>query len=297
VTTIAGMAGVHGNADGIGGEALFYAPEGVVVDDASNLYVADTFNNTIRKISPVVSSGVTNWAVSTIAGSGIAGSDDGTGSAASFHIPVGIAADGVGNLYVSDLANYTIRQIAPVVSAGQTNWAVSTIAGAVNVSGSLDGTGVAAQFGSPAGILRAPGGALFVADSLNSTLRQLSPLPSNGQTNWVVKTIAGLPGFTGISDGTGTAARFAGPSDVAVDVAGNLYVADTGNQTIRQMSLNTTGGQTNWNVLTVAGIPERQGSEDGLGIGGEAPLDYPEGIASDPAGNLFFSDSGNRIIR
>ena len=116
VSTLAGMAGSSGSADGTGSAARFYYPFGVAVDGSGNVYVADTYNNTIRKITPA---GV----VSTLAGTaGSSGSADGTGSAAQFYYPCGVAVDGSGNVYVADTDNYTIRKITP---AG----VVSTLAG------------------------------------------------------------------------------------------------------------------------------------------------------------------------
>jgi len=181
------------------------------------------------------SGGITNWIVSTIAGSGVSGSADGTGNDASFHFPTGITADSARNLYVSDAANFTIRQLSPVIAAAQTNWLVSTIAGTAGSSASADGTGAAARFGYPAGIVVGTGG-------------KLSPTVANGQTNWVVSIIAGSAGQIGISDGVGGAARFTGPFAVTVDVADSLYVTDSGSDPIRQMSSSTTGGQSNWVV-------------------------------------------------
>ena len=153
MTTIAGLAGAAGSADGTNGTARFKLPAGLAVDGAGNFYVADNGNATIRILRPSVSGGQTNWVVTTIAGlAGSHGGADGTGAAARFFNPFGIAADSAGNLYATDYGSCTIRMLTPGFSAGQTNWTVSTIAGSVGGFGSADGTDSAAQFFNPFGI-------------------------------------------------------------------------------------------------------------------------------------------------
>jgi hypothetical protein len=220
VTTLAGLVRVTGTNDGTGSSARFYFPESVAVDSADNVYVADTDNNTIRKVTPA---GV----VTTIAGvAGTPGSVDGTGSAAQFWQPQGVAVDNAGNVYVADTDNNTIRKITLV----GTNWVVSTIAGLAGNEGSADGVGTFAQFYFPLGVSVDNSGNVYVADTVNKTIRKITPLG----TNWVVSTIAGSAGNYGSADGVGTAARFNLPSSVAVDSAGNVYVTDSGNNTIRE---------------------------------------------------------------
>jgi hypothetical protein len=230
-TTIAGTAGVYGNADGTNGAAQFggipppllgLAP-GIVVDSGGNLYVADTGNDTIRKLTPVG----TNWVVTTIAGlAGNYGSADGTNGDARFLNPSGITVDSGGNLFVADRYNDTIRKVAPV----GTNWVVTTIAGLAGNYGSADGIGTNALFSWPGGVAVDNAGNIYVADSRNATIRMVTPVG----TNWVVTTIAGLAGNYGSADGIGTNALFSWPGGVAVDNAGNIYVADSRNTTIRQ---------------------------------------------------------------
>ena len=267
VTTLAGGGGTSGSADGTGSSARFYYPQALAVDGSGNVFVADTDNNTIRKIT---SSGV----VTTIAGSpGVSGSADGTGSAALFYQPSGIAVDANGNLYVADSTNCTIRV---VTSSG----VVTTLAGTPRTSGSTDGTGSAALFGDPVGITVDSNGNLYVADG-NSTIRKIS---SAG----VVTTLAGVANKPGSADGKGIAASFFSPRAVTADSLGNLYVADTGNNTIRMI---TTVGV----VTTLAGSTGTVGSADGTGSA--ALFNQPQGIAVDSNGNLYVADTSNYTIR
>src|SRR6185437_2331431 len=160
VTTLAGLAGTNGATDGTGSAARFNSPDGVCVDASGNVYVADSLNDTIRKITPA---GV----VTTYAGSaGKAGSADKTGTAASFNFPVGLTIDGTGNIYVTDTGNDTIRKITP-------DAAVSTLAGSVGVSGSNDGTNTTALFNGSDGITVDSNGNLYVADTGNHTIRKV----------------------------------------------------------------------------------------------------------------------------
>jgi uncharacterized repeat protein (TIGR01451 family) len=271
VSTLAGSAtsdvGGVGSTDGSGRIARFNYPSGVAVN-GSTIYVADTNNNTIRKIT---SSGV----VTSVAGTARAfGSVDGTGSAARFYYPHGLAADKAGNVYVADTNNHIIRKITP---AG----VVTTLAGAAGVSGSADGTGNAARFNSPNSVAADGSGNVYVADTLSFTVRKITP-------GGVVTTLAGVAGSNGSLDGTGSGARFGYLYGIAVDIAGNLYVTDTGNYTVRKI---TAAGV----VTTLAGTRGVAGSADGIGI--SARFDGPYGIAVDSTNNLYVSDRNNEVIR
>src|ERR1039458_8130872 len=205
-TTLAGKSAT-GNADGVGDAAQFKKPAGITADSMGNLYVADTYNDTIRKIT---SAGV----VSTLAGfAGSSGSSDGTSSSARFNLPYGIAVDSSNNLYVADTYNDTIRKITP---AG----VVSTFAGLAGNIGSQDGTNSNARFYYPMGIAVDSSNNLYVADTYNDTIRKITPAG-------VVSTLTGLAGNSGSSDGTNSNALFYLPSGVAVDSANNLYAGDT----------------------------------------------------------------------
>src|ERR1035438_6011337 len=219
VTTLAGRMGVLGSADGTNGAARFNYPYGAAVDTNGNVYVADTFNSTIRKVTTVG----TNWVVTTLAGlAGVNGSQNGTGSAAQFYWPTGVAVDSAGNVYVADYWNSTIRKGTPV----GTKLNVTTLAGVAGNSGSADGS--PGQFNYPASVAVDTNGNVYVADTYNDTIRQVTA------AGWVT-TLAGVAGSGGTNDGTDSAAQFILPFGVSVDSAGNLYVADTGNHTIRQV--------------------------------------------------------------
>ncbi len=271
VSTFAGYAGNFGSADGTGTNAQFYAPQGIAADSGGFLYVADTANATIRKISPAGS-------VSLLAGSaGNFNSFDGAGTNAGFYQPEGLAVDGAGNVYVADAWNHTIRKITP---AG----AVSTLAGLAGNFGAADGTNSKARFNRPAGIALDSATNLFVTDFLNHTIRKITP----GGT---VSTIAGLAGVWGSADGTNSTARFFQPQGICAADAATLVVVDSGNQTLRKIS--AVG--TNWVVSTVAGLPGIAGYADGTST--TAQFTFPAGVALDGAGYLALADSGNHAIR
>jgi sugar lactone lactonase YvrE len=268
VSTLAGAAEVAGSADGAGAAASFLQPEGLATDSSGNVYVADTWNDLIRKITPA-------GMVSTIAGSPRNdGSNDGSGAAARFFNPIGMAIDSAGTLYVADAVNSTIRKITP---AGM----VSTLAGSAGLTGSADGSGAAARFNTPYGVAIDGARNLYVVDTYNNTVRVITPAG-------VVSTLAGSAGVAGSADGTGASASFNGPSGVATDSAGNVYVSDMYNNTIRKI---TPAGV----VSTLAGSAGAGGSTDG--IGAAASFDVPFGLATDAGGNVYVADMGDATIR
>jgi sugar lactone lactonase YvrE len=268
VSTLAGLAGVPGSTDGPGGAARFNGPTGVALDSSNNVYVADTFNQTVRKITP---SGV----VSTFAGTaGVVGSADGTGAAAQFNGPYGVAVDATNNLYVTESMNCTIRKITPAR-------VVSTFAGTAGVMGSKDGTGAAAQFYAPLDITVSSSGNIYVADGYNNTIRRITPAR-------VVSTWAGMAGYPGDKDGTAGNARFNLPFGVAADNAGNVYVGDYQNCTVRKISPARV-------VSTFAG--RSRGAEPVDGTGSAASFSGPNSVAIDTLGNVFVADETGNTIR
>jgi sugar lactone lactonase YvrE len=213
VSTLAGSGSVEGYADGVGEEARFGTPRGVAVDGAGNVYVADETNNCIRKITP-------DGVVTTLAGSTTPGSADGTGRAAQFLYPNGVAVDALGNVYVADTGNHRIRKITP-------GGVVSTLAG--STEGIADGVGLTAQFKGPLGVAADAAGNIYVTQYGNSLIRKITP-------GGVVNTLAGN-GTAGSADGPGSAAQFSGPRGITVDALGNVYVADSGNHRIRRITV------------------------------------------------------------
>lgn len=272
-TTLAGMTGIHSTNDGTGSSARFASPFGVAVDTNGNVYVADTSNNTIRKVTP-------GGLVTTLAGLGRAsGTNDGTGGTARFNGPSGVAVGSSGNVYVADSGNHTIRQVTP-------GGVVTTLAGLAGSPGGADGTNNTARFDEPFGMAVDTNDNIYVADEFNCAIRKVTPVG----TNWVVTTLTGGP-IRGSADGTNGAAQFSSPCGVAIDHAGNLYVADTFNHTIRQVT--PTG--TNWVVTTLAGLALNIGNNDGTGS--SARFFYPHGVAVDSAGNVAVADDNNSTIR
>jgi len=267
-TTIAGTPSI-GTVDGVGSAARFNVPQGSAVDAGGNVYIASVGDHTIRKMTP---------AGSVTAFVGLAntpGSADGTGSAARFLSPSDVAIDAAGNLYVADSGNRTVRKITP---AG----VVTTLAGSPGLSGSNDGTGSAARFNTPFGIALDSSANVYVSDSgFNNNIRKITPAG-------VVTTLAGNPTGPGSNDGTGTGARFSSPRELAVDGAGNVFVADFNNHTIRKI---TPAGI----VTTLAGLAGTAGEIDG--VGNAARFQNPTGLAIDPAGNLYVGDASGRTVR
>src|ERR1035441_8188278 len=207
VSTLAGLAGSYGSADGTGASAQFYGPAGVAVDGLGNVYVADYFNQTLRKVTGA-------GAVSTLAAlAGSFGSIDGTNSTARFWNPTGVAVSGTNTVtvFVADAGNGTIRELTLTGA----NWVSSTLAGSAS-TGSTDGTGSAARFYWPGGSAVDSVDNVYVADTQNGTIRKVT-------TAGVVSTLAGSAGNFGGADGTGTNAQFFGPQGIAVDGAGAVY--------------------------------------------------------------------------
>lgn len=256
VSTLAGT-GSAGTSDGTGAAAAFNGPAGITTDGAK-LYIADTANNMVRALD------LTTGAVSTLAGSATSGSTDGTGAAASFNGPVGITTDGV-YVYLADSGNNKIRKI--VISTGE----VTTLAG-LGTAGSTDGTGTAALFNAPQGIVAIGTTFLYVADTGGNTIRAINISTKS------VTTVVGS-GQIGSSDATGTSASFSGPVGITTDGT-SLFIADTGNNSIRIMDGSSA-------VTTIA-VKDASGAA--------VTFSAPRGITTDGT-SLYIADSGSNSIR
>lgn len=256
-------SGRPGWADGSGTTAAFLKPQGLALDAAGNLYVADRDNNCIRQVTP-------SGGVSTYAGSPTIGYQDGAAPNARFRRPSGVAVAADGALYVADTFNHRIRKVG-------LDGTVSTFAGSGKPAGT-DGAPTKASFYAPLGLAFDPTGGLVVADTQSHRIARVA-------LEGTVTTLAGGLG-AGLQDGAKTLARFNLPAAVTVLSDGTVYVADTGNQIMRQVSAD---GLT----VTVAG--NEAGSIDGGAL--SARFRNPAGLASDARGRLYVADTDNQAIR
>lgn len=263
VTTLAGNR-LSGFSDGKGIAASFYDPRGITIDVLGNLYVADSGNNAIRKITP-------DGTVTTFAGSGVVGFDDGPAATATFNYPEGIVIDHKGNLFISD-NHQIIRKIS-------TSGDVSTFAGRVinTAPGFADGTGPNANFNLPLGLAVDASDNIYVADNGNNMIRKITP-------GAVVTTVSGQLN-RGSANGPVLYATYSTPQAVAVDASGNLYITDNGNSLIRKISAS---GE----VTTIAGTGT-VGGNDGKNL--EATFRDVRGISLDASGNIFVADGYSKI--
>ena len=285
ISTVAGSSGGYSGDDGPAVAARLRNPIGVALDGAGNLYIADTLNDRIRKVD---AAGV----ITTVAGSGRRGfgGDGGPAVRARLNRPAGVALDGAGNLYIADIWNHRIRKVD---AAG----VITTVAGdGTSLYGSYSGDGgpaVEAQLARPIGVALDGAGNLYIADTWNHRIRKVDAAG-------VITTVAGFGrtgefggGFGG-DGGPAVAAQLYLPTGVALDGAGNLYIADSWNHRIRKVDAAGV-------ISTVAGYgPTGEGKGGFGGDGGPAAaaqLSYPEGVALDGAGNLYIADTGNDRIR
>ncbi len=283
-----GISTVAGNGSwGYGGDnaaatsATLNDPMGVTVDASGNIFIADTGNNVIRKVAP--DGTITTIAGDFALGSGYSG-DGFAATSARLNAPMGLALDESGNLFIADTGNNVVRMIN--LSTGT----ITTVAGDFTLGSGFSGDGyvaIDAQLNAPNGIATDAAGDLFIADTGNSVVRKVS---SDGSITTVAGNYTLGPGDGG--DGyAATSAQLCIPSSVAVDAAGNLFIADTGNNAIRRV--DSTGI-----ISTYAG-----NSALGPGYSGDgrsainAQLDNPNGIATDHNGNLFIADSVNNVVR
>ncbi len=280
ITTVAGngISGFSGDG-GPAASASLANPYGVAVDGAGNLYLPDGNNHRIRKVSP-------GGVITTVAGNGIRGfsGDGGPATSASLAQPHGVAVDGAGSLYIADQGNNRIRKVS-------LDGVITTVAGNGIPRFTGDGgSATSASLAFPYGVALDAAGNLYIADTANHRIRQLSP-------SGIITTVAGNGSFSFSGDGgpaTGAALHF--PGGLAVDVAGNLYIADTNNERIRKVSINGV-------ITTVAGNGIQGFSGDG-GPATSASLNFPPsripapgGVALDGAANLYIADTNNNRIR
>ena len=265
-TTLAGLAGQRGANDGKGPDARFWFPRGIAVDASGTLYVSDTGNDLIRKVT-------SEGEVTTLAGIPRQPNDlggppnDGPARAARFHSPIGIAVDSAGTVYVAENGRRTIRKIS-------VDGMVSTLAGSDSLPiGAIDGVGQNARFDDLRALSVDSAGNLFVADYM-STLRKVSRAG-------VVTTLAGADDEIGSNDGAGVTARFNGVKGIALGADGTLFVTDAGNATLRALSPDGV-------VTTIAGQVAQRDSVDG--VGGFARFRAPYWVTTDAAGNLWIAD-------
>jgi len=272
ISTVAGTPNATGGSSGEGGpatNAVFANISGLSLDGKGNLYIADTYNYRIFQVAA-------DGTISTVVGNGKPSDsgDGGPAKSAGLDGPIGLALDASGN--VSDLGN-RIRKVTP----GGT---ITTVAGTGAAAYSGDGGAASkAQLYSPWGVAIDAHGNLFISDSGNHTVRKIAP---DGTISTVAGT--GLAGFSG-DGGAATGAQLNTPLSIALDGAGNLYVADCQNQRVRKVS---AGGS----IATIAGNGVRGYAGDG-GPATQAQLSCPHGVAMDSAGNLYIGDTENNRVR
>jgi sugar lactone lactonase YvrE len=272
ITRVAGTGTAGSGGDGAAATAATLSgPSGVAVDAAGNVYIADTGNNKIRMVSAV------SGFISTVAGTGTAGytGDQGTPAAATLNAPTQLAWSPLGILYVADTGNSVIRSIA------LNEQLITTVAG--NGTANFDGDGgpgQAAKLSKPQSIALDGNGNLYIADTGNNRIRELS--------QGIITTLAGQTGSSFNGDGAAATATLGAPAGVAVDTAGNVYVADTMNQRIRVIS----SGQ----ITTIMGTGTAAATGDG-GTSNLATVSSPQALALDPVGNVYVADTGNHKIR
>ena len=318
VTTLAGVPGRRGNRDGASDQALFAWPCGIVRSGDGTLYIADTDNRTVRKITP-------GGIVLTVAGGSGGGSADGSGRSARLDIPLALALDRQGNVIVG--CSHTVRKLSQ-------DGVVTTLAGKAIGDGDADGSASVARFRWPVGIAVDASDRIYVGEFNGPPFRRIEP---NGSTSTLkltysnsgssdgraepafvhgaqvavdakgnlicadfeshvirkvtpsgeVSTLAGMPGISGYQDGTGSAARFLNPNGIAIDPVGNIWVQDR-NCTIRKISAQGK-------VTPVAGDHGVRGWADGRA--GEARFHIESALTVDRAGNVYVAEKCNQRIR
>jgi sugar lactone lactonase YvrE len=271
ITTIAGTGSQGYSGDnGLATAAELDSPTGVAVDTAGNVYIADAGNRVVRKVS--------NGVITTFAGTGTAGysGDNGPAAQAKLAYPAGVTVDAAGNVYISDVAGGAIRKVA--------NSVITTIAGgpAIGCCYGDNGPAASAELSTPTGTAVDAAGNVYIADAGEGVIRKVSQgvittIAGNGWQYWVY------------GDGNAPDLELVCPTGVAMDAAGNLYIADAGNNVIRKAS--------NGAITTIAGTASDQGYSGDNGPATSSELNGPSGVAVDAAGNVYIADAGNSVIR
>ena len=267
LTTVAGGS-INDSGPAPFGE--FSQPGGLARDGSGNLYIGDVWNNRVRVITPA-------GQVSTVAGTGIEGSagDNGPAASAQLAAPFGVTTDAAGNLYIADTFNSKIRKVG-------TNGTITTVAGTGSYGFAGDGgQATSAQLATPRGVVLDASGNLYISDTFNQRIRKVS-------VSGTITTVAGngTAGYGG-DNGSALSAELNYPQRLAVDSAGNLYIADTNNHRVRKVD-------TSGNITTVAGNGTCCYSGDG-GVATNAQLNSPTGVTVDGSGNLYITENNNRV--
>jgi trimeric autotransporter adhesin len=278
VSTFVGAGGAGYSGDGgPAASALIAHPAAVAVDGSGNVYIADTDNDLIRKVTGTTITTIAGNITSAGQGAQAFGGDNGPATSALLNQPTGIAVDSAGNLYIADTKNNRIRKV--------TGTTITTYAGDGNLGAAGDGgRAVIAHLNSPRGLALDAAGNLYLADSGNHRVRVVTA------SNQVINTIAGTGtlGFSG-DFGLATKAQLNVPHDVIVDAAGNAYIADYSNSRIRKVSAAGV-------ISTIAGNGRFGLSGDG-GPATSAALNFPAGMALDSNGRMYIADAQSSTIR
>lgn len=276
VSDYAGQAGVSGFDGGALSDARFVAPFSLGIDMFGTMWIADMGASTIRRIADGI--------VTTIAGEpGVTGSIDGIAISAELNHPRALAVGAGGSaVYIADTDNQVIRVLFPSGNGIYFGPYMATLAGSPGQQGTTDAVAEKARFTVPAGVAVTPDYTIYVGDTGTDRIRRLTQLSSD------VHSVAGTAAAAGTNDGPASTAHFDGPTGVAIDAAGNVFVADTENDVIRRIGADGI-------VTTVAGVPGTAGFIDG--IGSAARFDHPTSLAFDSQGNLYVADTGNHAIR
>jgi sugar lactone lactonase YvrE len=280
---------------GAANQAQLDSPAGLAFDAQGNLFIADENNCVIREVA--ASSGIITTVAGTSTTCGYNG-DNVAATAAELYYPVGVAVDGSGNLFIADSNNQRIREVSAKSSNGMTAGNIYTVAGTGTLGFAGDGQPAAgAELNYPLGVFVDGAGNLFITDTNNQRIREVPAATANGMTAGNIYTIAGTgtPGYAG--DGLpAVGAELSYPSSVWVDGNGNLFIADTANQRIREVPAVTANAMTAGDIYTVAGNGTAGYTGD-TQAATSAELTFPTGVFVDGSGNLFITDYGNFVIR